>query len=60
MSVTEWLLYRMPIPIWVVIVYLAFIGGLMVVIIILEWKYYGIKFDVEIEKRCSQRTSELK
>jgi hypothetical protein len=47
MILNEWLIKILPIPYWVIVTYFVFVGGLLLFLFILEWKYYGLKFDKE-------------
>jgi len=40
----DWLLYSVPVQRWEFIVLFIFIGIILVLMFVLEWKYYGVKF----------------
>lgn len=48
---TEWLLQTIPIPNWVVIVYWLSLSVPLIVMFILEIKYYAIKYEREAKRR---------
>lgn len=50
MGIIEWLLFIVPVPIWVIILYFVFIGVFTIFMVILEWKYFGLKYE-ELKKR---------
>jgi hypothetical protein len=48
---SQWFFRILFVPYWVVVVYFMFVGGLLLILYILEWKYYGIKFNKENRKK---------
>lgn len=42
-----WLSQVVTVQMWEFVVFFAFIGVLLVVIYVLEWKYYGMKYKIE-------------
>ncbi len=43
----EWFWLLIPTTVWSALVYLACVVGLLIWLFILEWKYYGKKFELE-------------